>query len=138
MKKDIETRTDIELLVNSFYQSIQKDDLIGPIFNNIARVNWEEHLPKMYDFFETIILGHKGFKGNPMETHFKLNQKFPLKTEHFERWKGLFQTNIDSLFSGTIAEEAKQKASSIADLMFFKITNLNTINIITSDNTKTP
>jgi len=125
MKKEIESREDIELLVNSFYASVQQDDLIGPIFNDIANVNWSHHLPKMYDFFETIILGHKGFKGNPMETHFKLNQQFPLKPEHFERWKALFFQTIDSHFKGNTATEAKQKATSIADLMFFKISNIN-------------
>jgi len=122
MKTDIQTRDDIERLVNTFYTKVQQDELIGPIFNNVAKVDWAVHLPKMYEFFETIILGQKGFKGNPMETHFKLNQQFPLQPEHFERWKNLFYSTIDDLFEGTKADEAKQKATSIADLMFYKIT----------------
>ena len=56
-----------------------------------------------------------------MEVHFSLNQKFPLLPEHFNRWQALFFQTIDTLFSGPLAEEAKQKASSIANLMQFKI-----------------
>ena len=125
MRKDITSREDIELLVNSFYTSVQHDPLIGPIFNDIANVDWNLHLPKMYDFFETIILGNRGFKGNPMEVHFKLNQQFQLKPEHFDRWKSLFYENVDINFEGENASAAKQKASSIADLMFFKISVQN-------------
>ncbi|WP_207536263.1 group III truncated hemoglobin [Desertivirga arenae] len=122
MKADIKTREDIETLVNAFYEKVQKDELIGFIFNEVAKVNWEAHLPKMYEFFETIILGQKGFKGNPMEVHFHLNKQTPLQNEHFDRWKSLFFLTIDENFKGTKAEEAKQKATSIADLMYYKIT----------------
>ncbi|WP_207424710.1 group III truncated hemoglobin [Desertivirga brevis] len=126
MRADIQTREDIEKLVNAFYTKVQKDNLIGHIFNEVAKVNWEAHLPKMYEFFETIILGQKGFKGNPMEVHFHLNRQFPLQEEHFGQWKALFFSTIDDLFEGAKAEEAKQKATSIADLMSYKITSSKT------------
>jgi hemoglobin len=100
---------------------VRQDEVIGHIFTDVAKVNWEHHLPKMYDFWETILFGQKGFKGNPMEVHFKLNQKHPLLTEHFEQWKSIFFTTVDEHFEGEWAELAKQKAHSIADLMFFKI-----------------
>jgi hemoglobin len=130
MKPDIQTRQHIEQLVDSFYTKVKDDDTIGHIFNEVAKVDWSHHLPKMYDFFETVILGQKGFKGNPMETHFTLNKKFPLQNEHFSRWKDLFFATIDELFEGETAQEAKQKATSIADLMLFKITSsANGVNI---------
>ncbi len=50
MMKDIENRTDIEVLVNAFYQKVQQDPLIGYIFTDVAKVNWKHHLPKMYEF----------------------------------------------------------------------------------------
>lgn len=123
MKKDLTSREDIELLVNSFYSKVRQDELIGPIFNEIARVDWAHHLPKMYDFFEAVLLGIKGFKGNAMETHFKLNEKFPLLPEHFDRWKSLFFATLEELFEGPQTQEATQKVRSIADLMLFKISN---------------
>jgi hemoglobin len=121
MKRELNSRDDIELLVNSFYERVQQDELIGHIFNDIAKVNWQHHLPKMYDFWETILFGQKGFKGNPMEVHFKLNQLHPLLAEHFERWKSIFFETVEEHFEGEFADFAKQKAQSIADLMFFKI-----------------
>lgn len=121
MKKDINNRKDIELLVNLFYEKVQKDEKIGYIFTDIAKVNWQLHLPKMYDFWETILFGQKGFKGNPMEVHFKLNKIHPLLQEHFERWKNLFYDTINEHFEGEFAELAKEKAQSIADLMLFKM-----------------
>ena len=121
MKKDIESRKDIELLVDSFYDKVVQDDLIGHIFNDIAEVDWNKHLPKMYDFWETILFGQKGFKGNPMEVHFRINIIHPLEQQHFERWQHLFNLTIDEHFSGSTAELAKQKARSIAELMLIKM-----------------
>ncbi|WP_367274609.1 group III truncated hemoglobin [uncultured Lutibacter sp.] len=49
--KDINNREDIELLVNKFYEKVKVDETIGYIFNEIANINWDKHLPKMYDFW---------------------------------------------------------------------------------------
>ena len=125
MKQDLIDRKDVELLVDSFYDKVQQDDLIGYIFTDVAKVNWAHHLPKMYDFWETILFGQKGFKGNPMEVHFKLNKVHPLNEKHFGRWIEIFYATVDENFEGEFADQAKQKAQSIADLMSYKITNLN-------------
>lgn len=62
IKKDILIREDIELLVNTFYDKIKKDDTIGYFFTEIANVDWPTHLPKMYDFWESILLGFVNLK----------------------------------------------------------------------------
>ena len=49
--KAINNREDIELLVNKFYEKVKVDETIGYIFNEIANINWDKHLPKMYDFW---------------------------------------------------------------------------------------
>ena len=121
MKRDIESRKDIQIIVDSFYLKVRNDTLIGHIFEDIARVDWTTHLPKMYDFWETVLFGEKGFKGNPMEVHFKLNKTYPLEEKHFERWKELFDETVNERFEGTYAVLIKQKAASIAGLMLFKI-----------------
>ncbi len=56
--RDLESGEDIELLVNSFYASIEENDVLNHIFNNIAKVDWEHHLPKIYDFWQTLVF-HK-------------------------------------------------------------------------------
>lgn len=121
MKKDIENRNDIELLVNSFYDKVKADLVIGFIFNDIARVNWKRHLPVMYDFWENTLLYTGGYTGNPMEIHRRLNQLIPLTTEHFNQWTYLFTSTVDELFTGEKADLAKQRAISISTVMQIKI-----------------
>ncbi|SFA47613.1 hemoglobin [Pedobacter suwonensis] len=121
MKKDIDNRADIIVLVDTFYENVAINPHIGPIFTDVARVDWTHHLPKMYDFWESILFGKAIYKGNPMLSHFALNKQTPLQQEQFEIWKNLFFQNVDDLFTGPNAELIKQKAQSIADLMHFKI-----------------
>lgn len=123
MKNDIENMDDIKQLVNAFYNKAVKHETLGHIFNDVAKVNWEHHLPIMYKFWASVLLGESGYLGNPMEAHFKLNEKIKLEDEHFNSWKTLFMITIDELFEGRLADEAKKKAVTIADLMFYKIHN---------------
>lgn len=110
MRKTIEDRKDIELLVNSFYDKVRKDQLIGPIFNDVAKVDWEEHLPKLYNFWSDLLLGEDTYRGRPFPPHMKLN----LQGVHFERWLSLFVQTVDEHFAGLKAEEAKTRALRIA------------------------
>ncbi|WP_316832221.1 group III truncated hemoglobin [Pedobacter aquatilis] len=121
MKNDILNRNDIILLVDTFYGKVQEDKLIGPIFTDIAKVDWSHHLPKMYDFWESILFGKAIYKGNPMISHFMLSEKASLKEKEFVAWKGIFFETVDNLFEGENSETIKQKAQSIADLMHFKL-----------------
>jgi hemoglobin len=121
--KDISTRADVELLVNSFYEKVRTDEVIGHIFNDVAAVDWTTHLPKMYSFWETVLLGKMSFKGNPMETHIKLSQKTQMKQEHFDQWLHLWNKTITANFSGEIATEARKRGQNIAGLMLYKIEN---------------
>jgi hemoglobin len=121
MKKDIAKKKDIELLVNRFYDKVKVDTLIGPIFNDVAHVNWEKHLPVMYAFWENIIFQTGDYAGNPMTAHYRIHNLHRLGKSHFDRWKALFIETTDELFSGTNAELAKQRALSIATVMEIKL-----------------
>jgi len=121
MKHDIQNRKDIEQLVNSFYDKVKQDDVIGFIFNDIAKVNWQQHLPVMYDFWENIIFLTNKYVGNPMSVHMILSDQVPFTKEHFQRWIQLFTCTIDELFEGKKANIAKEKAVSIAAIMETKI-----------------
>ncbi len=121
MKKDIENKGDIQLLVDGFYAKVKKDPTIGFIFNDIVKVNWERHLPVMYDFWENSLFYTGGYTGNPMEIHRRLNQLIPLTAEHFKQWTHLFTSTIDELFDGEKALLAKQRAINISTLMQIKI-----------------
>ena len=123
MNGDINNRTDIELLVNTFYKKVSADEELGYIFLEVAKVNWSTHLPVMYDFWEGVIFFTGGYTGNPMITHRKLNLVVSLTPEHFKRWLALFQQTIDENFEGEKAELARQRAISIATVMQLKLTN---------------
>jgi hemoglobin len=108
-KKDIIERTDIELLVNRFYEKVKDDALLGPVFSH---VDWPKHLPVMYQFWSSMMLDEQSYRGNPFQKHIHL----PIGTGHFEQWLSLFISTVDEIFAGEKAEEIKQRASSIATL----------------------
>ena len=108
--RPIENEADVRLLVDEFYAAIRQDDLLNPIFTDVAAVNWEEHLPKMYAFWNGLILGIPGYRGAPFPPHTTL----PVGREHFTRWVALFHATVDHHFTGTGAKRAKDAASSIA------------------------
>lgn len=114
---DIQTPADIKLLIDTFYDRIKSDEQIGYIFNDIAHVNWEHHLPIMCAFWEFMLLNNADtYRGNPIEKHLALHAKHPLKIADFDRWVNIFQSTVDALFVGSTAETAKFKAYSIAEV----------------------
>lgn len=125
MPKLLETREDVELMVNQFYQKIRQDAELGHIFENVAQIDWDLHLPKMYDFWEGILLGTANYAGRPMPPHFRLTAKYTLTPEHFDRWLHLFFANVDALFEGETAAEAKYRAYSIATVMNQRVQQVN-------------
>ena len=114
---DITDRTDVVRLVDAFYDRVRGDSLLSPIFDGVAHVDWDVHLPKMYDFWESVLFGKIGFKGNPLVVHRELARRAPLTNMEFDRWLHLFQVSVDALFAGPCAEEAKLRASRIAVVM---------------------
>lgn len=119
--KKLETREDIELLVNKFYDKVGIDETIGFFFNDVAKVDWSNHLPKMYAFWETLLFGQISYKGNPMAVHFPINAQVPMEKKHFEHWIKLWTTTIEENFTGEMAETAIYKATNIANLMGYKM-----------------
>ena len=86
MKKDIETKADIQIFVDAFYAKMPTDDLVGHVFMDVAHVDFSKHLPKMYDFWEMLLMDGKNYQGAPMRPHLEINQKIQLTPAHFARW----------------------------------------------------
>jgi hemoglobin len=114
---DITTFEDIKLLVDTFYSKVQKDEFIGPIFNEKIGNRWPEHLEKMYRFWQTILLEVHSYSGSPFPPH----KQLPVAKEHFDRWMEIFTKTTDSLFAGPLAEEAKLRAKNMAEMFHYKI-----------------
>ena len=118
--KPLENRTDIEFLVNAFYQKVQKSD-IGFFFDDVAKINWQHHLPKMYDFWTTLLFGEVSYKGNPMVVHFPINEMVALEKQHFDVWIKIWKETVEENFEGENADLAIYKANNIAQLMAYKM-----------------
>ncbi|KIC03059.1 globin [Flavobacterium sp. JRM] len=114
---DITTIEDIKLLVNTFYAKVQKDELIGSIFNEKIQEKWPEHLEKMYRFWQTILLEEHTYSGSPFPPH----KHLPVDQSHFNRWMEIFTKTVDGLFIGIVAEEAKVRAANMAYMFNYKI-----------------
>src|SRR5688572_10731850 len=121
MKTDIRDRKDIEFLMNSFYGKVRRDEVIGYIFNDIAKVDWDHHIPIICDFWENILFQTNVYKGNPMLTHIRLHAMTTLTKTHFDQWQKLFLETVNEHFEGEKAELAQQRARSIATMMQIKI-----------------
>ena len=117
--KDIESREDIENLIARFYERMLDDIIIGFIFTDIAKIDLDEPLPVICDFWETMLFHNAKYKRGPqvLKVHQDLDNKIPLKKGHFRRWLYLFHTTVDGLYEGDRAYLAKERASSIAESM---------------------
>ncbi len=101
-------------LVRRFYREVAQDELLGPTFNDVARVDWAEHLPKLTAFWCRALLGLPGYTGNPFAAHQRIHQLEPFTAAHFERWLTLFEETMDDGWAGVNAERAKQLARTVA------------------------
>jgi len=111
---DIATVEDVDRLVRSFYRTVAQDDLLGPVFNEVANVDWSEHLPKLTLFWSRALLGVEGYSGNPFRVHAEVHEKQEFIPEHFHRWLALFHDTVDDGWAGPQAEAAKLLARNVA------------------------
>jgi len=120
-KKDIQTAEDIQLLVDTFYDHVKLNQVIGPIFTETIPVDWEHHLPKMYKFWGSILLGERSYEGNPMQRHVEISGLTAMGAEEFSEWLLIFTSTVNSLFEGEKAKEAIVRAGNISRLMLHNI-----------------
>ncbi len=123
---DIQTEADVKLLVDCFYDKVNADALLAPVFNDVAHVNWAAHLPRMYDFWSGLLLHTSRYQGQPFRKHIPL----PIDEAHFERWLALFHRTVDELFAGPVADEAKLRARSIAHVFESRLLPLNRLSVL--------
>lgn len=131
--KKIESRQDIENLVNSFYTKIREDELLGPIFNaHISDDKWPEHLIKLADFWETNLFGVPRFKGSPSQKHINVdrNLNYTIEQVHFGKWLQLWFETIDEFYTGDYAQRAKDAARKMSTGQFLVIWSNRPHNII--------
>lgn len=112
--RDLDSPEEIAELVRRFYQDVAQDGLLGPMFNDVAQVDWADHLPKLTAFWCRVLLGIPGFAGNAMVAHIEVHDQEAFRHEHFQQWLDLFHEHVDLGWSGPLAEAAKEFARRVA------------------------
>ena len=113
-RSDISTRADCERLVRAFYGRAFEDELLGPIFVDVAKLDLEAHVPRIASFWETILLGARSYHGGAFRPHVELHMQEPLTKAHFLRWLELWFATVEELFSGPVADVAMSHATRVA------------------------
>ena len=122
MKKQIENRTDVKFLVHQFYARIRADEEIGFYFNTIIK-DWEAHLEKLTDFWETNLFAVKKYKGNPHAVHNEVDAHFGEKitSNEFGIWLNHWFQTIDEHFEGENADTLKRRARKMSTFLYMSM-----------------
>lgn len=113
---DIESREDIELLVNKFYEKVHAAPALAPVFE-MSEEAFQYHLQRTYNFWENWLFQTGNYGGGMMWVHLQKHQETPLTTERFEHWLALWFRTVEELFAGERAEFVKKKALEIGQMM---------------------
>lgn len=122
MKEDLKNREDINKLVLSFYGKIRENEEIGYFFNNSIQ-DWDAHLEKLTDFWESNLFFTGNFHGNPAVAHVKVDMEnnHSISQYHFGIWLNLWFQTIDELFEGEMAQRLKDNARKMSTHLFMRI-----------------
>jgi hemoglobin len=118
---DITGRADLVVLTDAFYQKVQADAALGEVFDGVAKVNWASHLPKIYDFWDTVLFRAGTFRGNPIAAHAKLVPLTDMGWPLFARWLELFRETVAEHFAGERADHIVRCAEDMAQVIHSKI-----------------
>ena len=114
---DLDSREKIEHFVDLFYQRMLSDEILAPIFVDVADIDLAVHLPHIKDYWCKLLLGEQSYRRHTMNTHRQLHGKRTLEASDFDRWLATFVSTVDDNFSGEKADRAKRVAASIAENM---------------------
>ncbi|HQV56534.1 MAG TPA: group III truncated hemoglobin [Ilumatobacteraceae bacterium] len=112
--RDLDTPEEIAEMVRRFYADVSMDDLLGPMFNDVAQVDWSEHIPKLAAFWQRALLGLEGYFGNPFRAHALIHHQAPFTAAHFERWLTLFHETLELGWTGPLTDRARLLANNVA------------------------
>jgi hemoglobin len=122
MKKQIENRADIAFLVQQFYGKIKADKEIGFYFTTMIE-DWEAHLEKLTDFWETNLFAVKKYKGNPHETHNEVDAHFEgrITSNEFGIWLNYWFQTLEEHFEGENVAILKRRARKMGTFLFLSM-----------------
>lgn len=112
--RDLCTEDDVRRLVTHFYGDVAQDGLLGPVFNDVAAVDWPTHLATLTAFWSRLLFGTPGYRGNPFRAHQTVHRQHPFTSAHFQRWLDLFDETLDADWAGPNVERVRALARDVA------------------------
>lgn len=97
---------EIDRLVETFYDRVRQDPLLGPIFDERVE-DWPAHMQKLKDFWSSVLNMSGRYYGNPMRVHAAIPD---LTERHFTQWLQLFDKTVDEI----ISEDGRPRVSAMA------------------------
>lgn len=127
--RDLDDPVEIAEMVRRFYFDVAQDAVLGPMFNEVARVDWGVHVPKLADYWRRALLSEPGYSGNPYRAHLAVHAKRAFTVAQFERWLELFHDTVDLGWSGPYAERAKAFGRKVAAIHSKQLTGTAVVHL---------
>jgi hemoglobin len=124
MPTDLVDRSDIETLLRRFYCRVLVDEVLAESFAELRAIGLDAHLPKMCDFWETVLFRAGRYRGSALAPHRDVHHRTPLSGGHFVRWLTIWHRTVDEMYRGPAAERAKVQATRIAWAMHRRLTGV--------------
>ena len=99
---------DLLPLLTDFYARVERDELLAPYF---AVVDMAEHMPRIVDFWSTMIFHTGRYSGNAFRPHLAMPG---LTVAHFDRWLQTLEATVNAHAAGPAAAHMKALAHRIA------------------------
>lgn len=105
----------IHVMVHTFYGCIRQHPRLGEIFERRLAGRWDEHLPRMESFWQSVLLKNGAYKGKPVPAHLKQKE---LVSADYGEWLSVFRPVIRELFVPDLADEIIAVAERIAQSLW--------------------
>ena len=106
---------DLHGVLAAFYDTVERDPLLAPYF---AAVDMAAHLPRIVDFWSTMLFHTGRYTGNAFRPHLEMPG---LTGAHFARWVATLEATVDARHAGAEAERMKDLAHRVAYSMQLRL-----------------
>ncbi len=103
----------LRIMLDSFYEHVRKDELIGPIFEDMIGTtdeDWAPHMDRVVAFWCSVLLGSKTYGGGFMMKHGTIPG---LEMRHFKRWMEIFMPVVSDHYDVTPSIDITIKAQTL-------------------------
>lgn len=106
---------DLHALLTDFYARVEREPLLAPYF---APVDMPAHLPRIVDFWSTLLFHTGRYSGNAFRPHLDMPG---LTAAHFTRWLAVLEATVDARHAGPEAERMKELGHRVAYAMQLRL-----------------